>query len=78
MKVVLREYLRERDISLLKLCRMTGLCYQTISLWTLGKTKTLTLEMIDKICYALGCKISDILEPEIPTEAHKIKRELKG
>lgn len=76
MKVVLQKYLKKRDISLSKLCRMTGLCYRTVNMWALGQTKRTSFESIDKICYALGCTINDILQPEIPENHEEIKRSI--
>lgn len=74
MKVVLKQYLKKRDISLAKLCRMTGLCYKTVNMWSLGHTKHLLGETVDKICYALGCNMNDIIQPETPQNHKEIKR----
>lgn len=74
MQILLKQYLKKRDISLAKLCRMTGLCYKTIDLWALGKTRSVIGDAVDKICYALNCTPNDIIKPDIPENREKIKR----
>lgn len=74
MKVVLKEYLQKRDISLAKLSRMTKLCYKTLNVFSCDHTKHVSRELLDTICYALDCQLSDILIPEPPKNASQIKK----
>lgn len=74
MKIKLRELLDDKDISLLKFSKRVGVCYRTLNLWTLGRTKNISAEVADKVCYALGCSIGDLLEAETPADTTKIKK----
>lgn len=78
MRLVLREYLQERDITLAKLCRMTNTCYKTLNMWVTKKPQYINMDIVDKICYALNCKLSDILVLEKPEDADNIKRSIQG
>lgn len=50
-----------------ELARMTGLARSTIFEFYYDKTKVLKLDTLNKICWALECKVEDILE-YIPDE----------
>ena len=74
MKIKLKEYLDQRDISLLRFCKRTGICYKTVNRWTLGRTNRLSADIIEKICYALDCSVDDIVEFEIPKHLDDIQK----
>ncbi len=50
-----------------ELARMTGLARSTVFELYYDNTKVLKLETLNKICWALECKVEDILE-YIPDE----------
>ncbi len=52
----------DRDITSIKLAKETGINPATISALLHNKRKNVGLKIIDKLCIALDCKISDLLE----------------
>lgn len=51
-----------RKMNMAKLARLAGLSHVAVFRIYHNKTKTIELETINKLCYALDCKIQDIFE----------------
>ena len=51
-----------RRIKMAELARIAGLSHVAVFRIYHNKTKTIELETINKLCYALDCKIQDIFE----------------
>ncbi|RAI13387.1 MAG: Cro/Cl family transcriptional regulator [Candidatus Melainabacteria bacterium] len=51
-----------RRINMAELARIAGLSHVAVFRIYHNKTKTIELETINKLCYALDCKIQDIFE----------------
>lgn len=49
--------MRQKD-----LCNATGLSKQAISNLLNNRTENITLETLDKLCKALGCELSVVIE----------------
>ncbi len=63
----LSEIMGRKRIKMYELARMTGLARSTVFELYYDNTKVLKLETLNKICWALECKVEDILE-YIPDE----------
>lgn len=62
IKVKIDEILKEQDKSLYWLSQATELSYPTIHKLVGGNTKSINFDTLERICIALECDISDILE----------------
>lgn len=51
-----------RKMNMAELARLAGLSHVAVFRIYHNKTKTIELETINKLCYALDCKIQDIFE----------------
>lgn len=67
MKVKLSDALKNRGKSIYWLHNQTGISAATISRICNNKTTSIQFAVLDKICEALSCDISDILIPESPS-----------
>ena len=54
----------EKNISAVDIQKLTGIHATTISKIINGKHKNFGLEMIDKLCEVLDCRIQDLLQYE--------------
>lgn len=61
MKIILNETLKTKNISQYKLSKDTGIAASTLNNLCNGKTTSIQFSVLDKICEALDCEISDIL-----------------
>ena len=62
MIIKLREVLDQRNKSIYWLNKQTGIASSTLSRICNNKTTSIEFSVLDKICEALDCKVSDILE----------------
>ena len=62
IRVHLGKLLGERKIKMSDLAIQTGINKNTISELYYEKNQMVRFDTLDKICKALGCKISDLLE----------------
>ena len=60
--IKLKDYLDSHDITRNSLALATGIRYDVIDRYYKRKVVRIDLENFAKICYALNCKLSDILE----------------
>lgn len=61
MKVILKKTLQEKNISQYQLAKRTGITTSNINNLCNNKTSSIQFSILDKICDALDCEISDIL-----------------
>ena len=66
----LSEILGRKRIKMSELARMTGLARQSIFEFYHNKNKAVKFETLNKICWALECKVEDVLE-YIPDEENR-------
>lgn len=64
MKVILKKTLKNKNISQYRLSKTTGIAVSTLSNLCNNKTSSIEFSVLQKICTALDCEISDILEKE--------------
>lgn len=64
MQIKLREVLDKKNKSIYQLNKETGIASSTLSRICNNKTSSIEFSILDKICEALDCDISDILIPE--------------
>lgn len=64
MKVILKETLKNKGISQYQLAKDTGIAASTINNLCNGKTSSADFEMLQKICTALQCDVSAIMQPD--------------
>lgn len=62
MKVILNDTLKSKNISQYQLAKMTGISASALNNLCNNKTTSIQFSLIDKICDALDCEISDILK----------------
>lgn len=55
--IMIDKNMRQKD-----LCNATGLSKQAISNLLNNRTENITLDTLDKLCKALGCKLSVVIE----------------
>jgi len=64
MVIKLREILNQRNKSIYWLNKETGIASSTLSRICNNKTSSIEFSVLDKICTALDCEVSDILVHE--------------
>ena len=64
MKVVLDDLLKSKGKTQYWLAKETGIMVSTISKLRNNKTTKIDFAVLDKICEALGCDVSDVLIPD--------------
>ena len=64
MQIKLREILDQKRKSIYQLNKETGIASSTLSRICNNKTSAIEFSVLDKICEALDCSVSDILIPE--------------
>ena len=62
IKIKLRELMWEKNISAVDIQKQTGIHATTISKIINGKSKNFGLDIVDKLCTVLDCKIEDLLQ----------------
>ena len=67
MKVILQDTLKKKGISQYKLAKLTGIAASTINKICNNQTTSIDFNTLQKICVALECETSDILQIEQPS-----------
>ncbi len=62
IRICLDKTLKSLDISRYELAKRTGVQYQIIDNYYKNKVKRYDSLVLDRICTALDCKISDVIE----------------
>ena len=62
IKLTLAEYLDQHNITRYELSKRTGIKFQIIDNYYKNKVVRYDSYVLDRICEALGCDISDIIE----------------
>ncbi|SDF79182.1 helix-turn-helix domain-containing protein [Sporomusa acidovorans] len=62
MKLILKKYLKEKDISVYWLMKETGISQKGIYDLVNNKTDGIKFDTLGKICSALNCTPNDLLE----------------
>lgn len=62
LKLILKEYLKENNISVYWLEKHTGISHKTLHDMVNRKTKGITYANLGKICSSLGCTPNDLFE----------------
>jgi len=63
MKIILDSTLKKKKISQYKLAKDTGIAASTLNNLCNNKTSSIQFSVLDKICDALDCEVSDIVSP---------------
>ena len=61
VKYTLSELLEDRNITMYAVSRATGISPNNISAICNNKTKSISLETIQKLCFFLKCNVSDLI-----------------
>ena len=64
VKLKLREYLDERQISRNALSRAVNTRFEVIDKWYNNAVEKIDLDILARICFVLSCKVEDIVEYE--------------
>ena len=62
VKLTLDKYLAEKDITRYELAKRTGIRFQIIDNYYKNKVVRYDSDILNRICEALGCDISDIIQ----------------
>lgn len=73
MQIKLREALEKKHKSIYQLNKETGIASSTLSRICNNKTSSIDFSVLDKICEALDCDVSDILEHEKSNSSNQMK-----
>lgn len=57
----LKELMDERGMTRNQLARLIDARFEVVSKWYNGKVEKLDLDILARMCYALGCEVSDIV-----------------
>ena len=57
----LKELMDERGMTRNQLARLIDARFEVVSKWYNGKVEKLDLDILARMCYALDCKVSDIV-----------------
>lgn len=66
MKIILKEYLDSKGISMYWLSKQTGIAPASLSNLCNNKTSCIEFELLDKICDVLQCTPNEIFPPGRP------------
>lgn len=61
-KIHLKKLLFDRDLNQLQLHKLTGIRYNTISMYYHGFIKRINIDDLIKICDALECRLDELIE----------------
>lgn len=70
IKIKLDDLMNERNITNYELSTKSNIRFQTIQGLREGSTTRIDFEVLAKICYALNCSVSDVME-YVPNEKSK-------
>lgn len=62
IKIKLRELMEKNEISRYALARRINVRFEVVDRWYNGNIEKIDLDILARICFTLGCQISDILE----------------
>lgn len=64
MKIILKQTLESKNRSIYWLAKETGIAASTLSNIANNKTSSIQFSVLDKICDALNCNVTDIIIPD--------------
>lgn len=62
IRLTIKEYIDSRNITRYELTKRTGICFQNIDKYYKNKVIRYDSYVLDRICEALDCDISDLIE----------------
>lgn len=62
VEITLKEVLEKKDISRNKLCTMIATNYDLVNRYYNNKVIRIDLDIIARMCFALGCDVNDLLK----------------
>lgn len=62
VKIKLRELMEKNGISRYALARRINVRFEVVDRWYNGNIEKIDLDILARICFTLGCQISDLLE----------------
>jgi putative transcriptional regulator len=62
VKIKVNDILDKKNLSVYYLSKKTEISYNNLSKLIKGETRSISFEIIDKICSALDCEVGDIIE----------------
>ena len=64
IKIKLDDVLNERNLTRYQLSKMTGNRFEVINKWYNGNIERIDSDVLARFCFALNCKVEDIIEYE--------------
>ena len=57
----LRELMEQRGVSRNQLAKLINVRFEVVNKWFGGQVEKMDLDVLARICYALGCRVEDVL-----------------
>lgn len=61
VELTLRELMEERGISRNQLAKLINVRFEVVNKWFGGQVEKMDLDVLARICYALDCRVEDVL-----------------
>ncbi|MBQ7862347.1 MAG: helix-turn-helix transcriptional regulator [Clostridia bacterium] len=62
IKIKLKDILNERNLTRYQLSKITGTRFEVVNKWYNGNIERIDSDILARFCYALNCKVEDIIE----------------
>jgi len=62
VNIRLKEILEQKKMTRNRLCVLTGIKFDTVQKYYLGTVYRIDVDVLARLCYALDCKIQDVIE----------------
>ena len=61
VELTLRELMEQRGVSRNQLAKLINVRFEVVNKWFGGQVEKMDLDVLARICYALGCRVEDVL-----------------
>ena len=65
IKIKLRSVLEDKNLTRYQLSKMTNTRFEVINKWYSGEVERIDSDVLARFCFALNCKVEDIIEYEL-------------
>ena len=74
VKLTLVDYMAKNKMSKSKLARLADLQYRQLQTYCNNEVESISFDVLARLCFALGCKLSDIMEYNAPLPVARASR----
>ncbi len=76
--LTIEEVLKKKHMNVYRLSRLTGINWSVIQKYVEGKLYRVDLDLLSRMCFALNCRIEDLLHYKIVKDNHKNRKRRKN